>query len=42
MSDELARLVRAAQSEHRLPSVSAAVVVRGGGATAAGGGCHQQ
>ena len=29
MSDELARLVRAAQSEHRLPSVAAAVVVRG-------------
>ena len=29
MSDELSRLVRAAQSEHRLPSVSAAVVVRG-------------
>jgi CubicO group peptidase (beta-lactamase class C family) len=29
MSDELARLVRAAQSEHRLPSVTAAVVVRG-------------
>jgi CubicO group peptidase (beta-lactamase class C family) len=29
VSDELARLVRAAQSEHRLPSVSAAVVVRG-------------
>ncbi len=29
MSDALARLVRAAQSEHRLPSVSAAAVVRG-------------
>ncbi len=29
MSDELARLVRAAQSDHRLPSVAAAVVVRG-------------
>jgi CubicO group peptidase (beta-lactamase class C family) len=29
VSDELARLVRAAQSEHRLPSVSARVVVRG-------------
>ena len=29
MSDELARVVREAQSEHRLPSVSAAVVVRG-------------
>ncbi len=28
-SDELARLVRAAQAEHRLPSVSAAVLVRG-------------
>ncbi len=28
-SDELSRLVRAAQSEHRLPSVSAAVLVRG-------------
>jgi CubicO group peptidase (beta-lactamase class C family) len=28
-SDELARLVRAAQADHRLPSVSAAVVVRG-------------
>jgi CubicO group peptidase (beta-lactamase class C family) len=29
VSDPLARLVREAQSEHRLPSVSAAVVVRG-------------
>jgi CubicO group peptidase (beta-lactamase class C family) len=29
VSDQLARLVRAAQSEHRLPSVSARVVVRG-------------
>jgi CubicO group peptidase (beta-lactamase class C family) len=29
VSEELARLVRAAQSEHRLPSVSAVVVVRG-------------
>ena len=29
MSDQLARLVRAAQSEHRLPSVSVRVVVRG-------------
>jgi CubicO group peptidase (beta-lactamase class C family) len=29
VSDELARLVRAAQGEHRLPSVAAAVVVRG-------------
>jgi CubicO group peptidase (beta-lactamase class C family) len=29
VSDELARVVRAAQSEHRLPSVAAAVVVRG-------------
>ena len=29
MSDELARLVRAAQAEHRLPSVAASVVVRG-------------
>jgi CubicO group peptidase (beta-lactamase class C family) len=29
VSDELARLVRAVQSEHRLPSVTAAVVVRG-------------
>ena len=29
MSDELARLVRAAQSEHRLPSVGTAVVIRG-------------
>jgi len=29
VSDRLARLVRAAQSEHRLPSVSAHVVVRG-------------
>jgi len=29
VSDDLARLVRAAQSEHRLPSVAAAVVVRG-------------
>ena len=29
MSDELARLVRAAQSEHRYPSVAASVLVRG-------------
>jgi CubicO group peptidase (beta-lactamase class C family) len=29
VSDDLARLVRAAQSEHRLPSVAAVVVVRG-------------
>ena len=29
MSDELARLVREAQSEHRLPSIAASVVVRG-------------
>jgi CubicO group peptidase (beta-lactamase class C family) len=29
VSEELARLVRAAQAEHRLPSVSAVVVVRG-------------
>jgi len=29
VSDELARLVRAAQSEHRLPSVAASVTVRG-------------
>lgn len=29
MSEELARLVRAAQAEHRLPSVAATVVVRG-------------
>jgi CubicO group peptidase (beta-lactamase class C family) len=29
VSEELARLIRAAQSEHRLPSISTAVVVRG-------------